>query len=347
MMIVVACLGVPALTGCVDGATSQDPDSGRVAFLLPESKTTRYESFDHPYFEQRLTDICPGCELIYSNADGDAAKQQQQAESALTQDIDVLVLDAVDSAAAVSIVASANARGVPVIAYDRSIAGADVAYFVSFDGEAVGTLQGAALVEAMTAAGDPSGNIIMINGSPTDSNAINFKTGAHSAIDDSSLTVIAEYDSPDWSPDRAQEWVAGQVVLHGSGIDGVYAANDGTAGGAIAAFRAAGVTVLPPITGQDAELAAVQRIVAGDQYMTVYKAIPTQAHAAADAAYELLTGATISAEAEVDGVPTTLLEPIAVTIDNIMDTVVADGFYTVDDICTQEYAAACTAAGIE
>ncbi|WP_084622043.1 substrate-binding domain-containing protein [Demequina oxidasica] len=337
-----------ALSGC--GPSSADDgsgDGGRVAFLLPESKTTRYEAVDHPVFEERLTEVCPSCDLIYSNADGDASKQQQQAESALTQDIDVLVLDAVDSSAARSIVVAANARGVPVIAYDREIADADIAYYVSFNGESVGELQGVALVDGMTSNGDANGDIIMINGSPTDPNAQDFKDGAHSVIDKSNLKVIAEYDSPDWSPDKAQEWAAGQVVQHGDRIAGVYAANDGTAGGAIAAFKAAGVHTLPPVTGQDGELAAIQRIIAGDQYMTVYKAIPTQAKAAADAAFELLTDGAVSAGQDVHGVRTTLLDPVSVTKDNIMDTVVADGFYTVDQICTPEYASACADAGIE
>ncbi|WP_061964636.1 substrate-binding domain-containing protein [Demequina aurantiaca] len=340
-------LAAVALSGCSPSTTDSDSgDGGRVAFLLPESKTTRYEAVDHPVFEDRLAEVCPSCELIYSNADGDASKQQQQAESALTQDIDVLVLDAVDSSAARSIVVAANARGVPVIAYDREIAEADIAYFVSFNGEAVGELQGVALVDGMAANGDTHGDIIMINGSPTDPNAQDFKDGAHSVIDESNLTVIAEYDSPDWSPDKAQEWAAGQVVQHGDRIAGVYAANDGTAGGAIAALKAAGVHPLPPVTGQDGDLAAIQRIIAGDQYMTVYKAIPTQARAAADAAFELLADGAVSAGEDIKGVRTTLFDPVAVTKSNIMDTVIADGFYTVDQICTPEYASACADAGI-
>lgn len=336
------------LAGCgVGGGQGGTADGGRVALLLPESKTTRYESVDHPVFKEHLATICPGCDLIYSNADGDASKQQQQAESALTQNIDVLVLDAVDSSAARSIVAAANARGVPVIAYDREITDADIAYFVSFDGEAVGALQGTALLEAMAADGNAEGNIIMINGSPTDPNATDFKAGAHSVFDASNVTVLAEYDSPDWSPDKAQEWADGQVVQHGNIIQGVYAANDGTAGGAISAFKAAGVYAIPPVTGQDAELAAIQRIISGDQYMTVYKTIPIQARAAADAAFELVSGVPVSAGSEIKGVRTTLLDPISVTVANIMETVVADGFYTIEQICTPEYAAKCAAAGIE
>jgi D-xylose transport system substrate-binding protein len=188
----------------------------------------------------------------------------------------------------------------------------------------------------------------MINGSPTDNNATLFKKGAHSVIDSSGYKVVAEFDTPDWSPDKAQEWMAGQVTQFGSSIVGVYAANDGTAGGAIAAMKAGGVTPLPPVTGQDAELPAIQRIVNGDQFMTVYKALKLEAETAAQLAVDLLSGKKVTGDsADTDGVPTTLLKPVVVTIDNIMDTVVADGFYKVADICTADYADACAAAGIK
>jgi len=340
-------LAVASLAACSTDGTEPGEEPGTVAFLLPESKTSRYEAFDRPYFEERFKELCAQCEVVYSNADGDAAKQLQQAESALTQNISVLVLDPVDSAAAASIVASAKSRGIAVIAYDRIITNADLDYFISFDSGTVGSLQGTALVEKMTVDGKPDGNILMINGSPTDSNAAVFKAGAHAVIDTSQLNVIGEYDSPDWSPDKAQEWASGQIVQHAGEIDGVYAANDGTAGGVIAALKAAGVDPLPPVTGQDGELTAVQRIISGDQYMTAYKAVPMQAIAAAEVAFALMSGEEVPAEEMVDGVPSMLLEPVAVTRDNIADTIIADGYYSVADICTPEYAAACAAAGIE
>jgi D-xylose transport system substrate-binding protein len=283
-------------------------------------------------------------DVLYSNADQDAAKQQQQAESALAAGAGVLVLDAVDANAAVSIVRSANAKGVPVVSYDRLVSGGDLAYYISFDNEKVGVLQATEFVEAVEDAG--GGGILMVNGSPTDSNAALFRAGAHSLIDASGLEVLAEYDTPDWSPDKAQEWVAGQIAQYGDEIVGVYAANDGTAGGAVAALKAANVEPFPIVTGQDAELTALQRIVTGDQHMTVYKAIKPQAELAAEVAVALLHGEEVTAPMEIDGVPTTLLDPVAVTVDNILETVVADGFWTVDDICTPQYADACEAAGI-
>lgn len=344
------------IAGALAACNAESPDTqettgtaspaGKVALLLPESQTTRYEAFDRPFFEERLMELCPDCEFIYANADQDASRQQDQADSALSQDIDVLVLGPVDSAAAATIVAQAAGMDVPVIAYDRLITHPELALYISFDNEAVGALQGTALVEKMEADGKGDGNILMINGSPTDNNAGAFKAGAHSVIDASGLTILAEYDTPDWSPTNAQDWAAGQIVQFGDEIDGIYAANDGTGGGAIAALRAEGIDPLPPVTGQDAELSAIQRIITGDQYMTVYKAIKAQAYAAAEAAYALMQGEEVNAPHEVDGIPSLLLDPVSVTVDNIMDTVVADGFYTVEDICTSEYADACAAAGI-
>jgi D-xylose transport system substrate-binding protein len=316
---------------------------GAIALLLPDAKTARYETFDRPFFEARVAEL-GDYEVLYANADQDAAKQQQQAESALVAGAGVLVLDAVDANAAVSIVRSANEKGVPVISYDRLIAGGDLAYYISFDNEKVGVLQATEFVEAVKDAG--GGGILMVNGSPTDSNAALFRKGAHSLIDESGLEVLAEYSTPDWSPDKAQEWVAGQIAQYGDEIVGVYAANDGTAGGAVAALKAANVEPFPIVTGQDAELTALQRIVTGDQHMTVYKAIKPQAELAAEVAVALLHGEEVTAPMEIDGVPTTLLDPVAVTVDNILETVVADGFWTVEDICTPPYADACEAAGI-
>lgn len=322
--------------------------SGKIALLLPESKTTRYESYDRPLFEAKVKDLCPACEIIYANADQDAAKQQQQAESALTQGVKVMVLDPVDSSAAASIVQSAKAQNVPVISYDRLVNSKDLAFYLSFDNEKVGQLQGQAFVDKLAADGHADGDIVMINGSPTDNNATLFKKGAHSVIDASKYTVVGEYDTPDWSPDKAQAWMAGQITQFGNKIIGVYAANDGTAGGAIAAMKAGGVSPLPPVTGQDAELPAIQRIVSGDQFMTVYKALKLEAETAAQLAVDLVNGKKLTGEsAATDGVPTTLLKPVVVTVKNIMDTVVADGFYKVSDICTSTYAKACDAAGIK
>ena len=358
-----------ALSGGALAACGDDDDNGgggsggggsgggeSVALLLPESKTARYESQDRPNFERELNERCPDCELIYSNADQDAAKQQQQAEAAITKGADVLVLDPVDAASAGSIVARAKQSDIPVISYDRLITDADVDYYISFDNERVGRLQGQSLVQRLDEDGNQDGTIVMINGAPTDNNAKLFKQGAHSVIDESNLEVGREYDTPDWSPDRAQQQMEQAITALGrDGFAGVYAANDGTAGGAIAAMKSNGVDPQEiPVTGQDAELAAIQRILTGEQYMTVYKAIKPEAEQAAQLAIAVARGEDPPSgmvEDEVDNgqkqVPSVLLTPVAVTRDNIQDTIVKDKFWTANQICTSRYQSACQEAGIQ
>ena len=322
---------------------------GSIALLLPESKTARYESQDRPNFEKKVKELCSDCPIIYSNVDQDAAKQQQQAEAAITKGAKVLVLDPVDAASAGAIVNRAKQSDIPVISYDRLITDADIDYYISFDNEKVGKLQGDSLVKKLTDDG-AKGDIIMINGAPTDNNAKLFKEGAHSVIDSSDYKVAKEYDTPDWSPDKAQQEMEQAITAVGKdGFVGVYAANDGTAGGAIAAMKGNGVDPKKiPSTGQDAELAAIQRILIGEQYMTVYKAIKPEAEQAAELAVALAKGETPPAPKDkvnngTKDVPSIILSPVAVTKDNINDTIVKDGFWSADEICTAKYASACKA----
>jgi D-xylose transport system substrate-binding protein len=326
---------------------------GSIALLLPESKTTRYESQDRPHFEAKVKELCSDCPIIYSNADQDAAKQQQQAEAAITKGAKVLVLDPVDAASAGAIVNRAKQSQIPVISYDRLITDADIDYYISFDNAKVGKLQGDALVKKLKDDGK-SGSIVMINGAPTDNNAKLFKQGAHSVIDSSGFKVAKEYDTPDWSPDKAQTEMEQAITALGKdGFVGVYAANDGTAGGAIAAMKGNGVDPTKiPTTGQDAELAGIQRILAGEQYMTVYKALKAEAEKAAEFAVAIAKGDKPSgADAQTDNgskkVPSVLLTPVAVTKDNIQDTILKDKFLSVSDICAGKYASACKEAGIQ
>ncbi len=345
------------------GAATSPPGgaaaSGTIALLLPETKTTRYETADRPYFEAKFKSLCPNCQIIYSNANQDANAQVSQVEAALTNGAKVLVLDPVDSDAAGALADRAKAQGVPVIAYDRLINNtSNVNYYISFDNQRVGQLQAQTLVDALTKSGKTNPQIVMINGSPTDNNAKLFKQGAHSVFDplvsSGKLTIAKEYDTPDWSPDQAQNEMQQALTALGNKVDGVYAANDGTAGGAIAAMKAAGITPLPPVTGQDAELAGIQRILIGEQYMTVYKAIKPEAEAAAQLAYDLLTNTQVPSSMTQNktinngkaDVPSVLLTPVAVTKSNIKDTVVADNFWTIQQICTAAYASACQTAGL-
>jgi D-xylose transport system substrate-binding protein len=349
------------LSGCAPPASEPAASrsaSKKIALLLPETKTSRYESADRPFFETRLKKLCATCQLIYSNASQDVAAQEQQAEAALTNGARVLVLDPVDSAAAAVTADKAREQGVPVISYDRLILNSTgVSYYISFDNERVGQLQAQSLVDRLKDSSRP--NIVVINGSPTDYNAGLFKQGAHSVFDplvrSEKLLIAREYDTPDWSPDKAQTQMQQALTALGNRVDGVYAANDGTASGAIAAMKAAQLEPLPPVTGQDAELAAVQRILAGEQYMTVYKTIRAEAELAAEIAYALLSqtepptarlaGRTTVHNGRVD-VPAVLLTPVAVTRDNISPTIVHDGFWTVDQICTRGFVNACHSDGL-
>ncbi|RNL85019.1 sugar ABC transporter substrate-binding protein [Halostreptopolyspora alba] len=341
--------------GC--GTTTNEAEGGgdasveegfNVGLLLPESQTARYERFDKPYFEEALQELCENCELTYQNADQETAKQQDQAEAMLTEGIDVMVLDAVDTEAAASIVANAQSQDVPVVAYDR-LAQGGVDYYVSFDNETVGQVQGEALLEALEEEGTlDDGEIVAIHGSPTDPNADQFKSGAMGVLE-GNVDIAAEYDTPGWSAERAQEQMEGAITSHGAeDIEGVYSANDGMAAGIVAALKSAGVDEMPPITGQDAEVAGIQRIIAGEQYMTVYKEIRAEAEVAADMAVAAATGQeydggdeytpTEVEDADGETVNAVLLDPVSVTADNVEDTIIADGFYTVDEICTEDYA---------
>lgn len=350
------------VAGCGSDSKSGSGDSTaasgggkKIALLLPESQTTRYDQQDKPLFEAKLKELCPDCTLDYQNADQDSAKQLTQAEAEITNNVDVLVLDPVDGDAAGAIVTKAKAAGIPVVSYDRLVKGnSEPDLYISFDNEKVGTLQGTALAEKLKADGNATGPILKINGSPTDNNATLFKKGSDDALTAAGVKIIAQYDTVEWKPENAQKQMDAWITKYGkTGFKAVYAANDGTGGGAIAAMKAAGIDVTKiPVTGQDAELAAIQRILAGEQYMTVYKAIKLEADAAASAAVDLANGKTpAAATAKVNNgkidVPSILLDPVSVTKDNVASTVVADGFYTPAQICTGDFAAACTAAGIK
>ncbi|WP_024820637.1 substrate-binding domain-containing protein [Arthrobacter sp. 31Y] len=344
----IAAMALSSCSGAATGPSAGAEEKLKIAFLMPESNTTRYEAFDRPLFEQKVKELAPNSEILYFNANGDTGQQQQQVESVLAQSPNVIVLNAADSVQGVGLAGTAKSANVPVIAYDRLIKSADVGYYVSFDNPTVGKLQAQSLVDRLKVEGKTSGNILMVNGAPTDPNASQYKAGAHSVIDASPFKVVGEFDTPQWSTTEAQQWVEGQLgTVDRSSLVGVYAGNDSTASGAVAALKGAGVTPIPPVTGQDAELEAVQRIVTGEQYMTVYKAIKQQAEAAAEAAVALARGEAPQSTDTVEGIPSTLLTPIALTQKNIKDTVIADGVYKAEQICTSELTAACEKLGLK
>jgi D-xylose transport system substrate-binding protein len=345
-------LVIGVVAGCGGG---NGGGGAKIAYLLPENETPRYEAHDRPEFEENVESMCEDCEVLYSNAGEDASKQQSQAEAALTQGAEVMVLDPVDAKSAAAIVEKAKAQDVPVLSYDRLIENAEVDYYVSFDNEHVGELQAESLSEKLKEDGSPSGPIVMVNGDPADSNAALFKAGAEKGFESANVDVAKNYDTPEWSATNAQNEMQQAITALGkNGFEGVYGANDEMAAGSIAAMKSAGINPEEkPSTGQDATVAGVQRIIAGQQYMTVYKATDLETKAAAEVAVALAKGEEFPKSKiteEIDNgkvkVPSVLLEPVAVTKDNVNETVIKDEFITADELCTGSYASACKELGI-
>ncbi|MFF7212394.1 sugar ABC transporter substrate-binding protein [Streptomyces sp. NPDC008238] len=333
------------------GSSSTGSKSKTIGLLLPDSVTARYDKFDKPLFEAKVKELCADCDVQYANAAGDSGKQAQQVSTMITKGVKVIVISAQDAAAIKTSVQSAVDKGIKVIAYDR-LAQGPVSAYVSFDNEKVGELQGQALLDSLGAKAKPSANVVMINGDDADPNAAMFKAGAHKVLD--GKVKIAYEQSGLWKDTVAnQKMTAAITQLKAKNIAGVYAANDGMAGGIATALKGAGISGIP-LTGQDAELAGIQRIIAGTQSSTVYKAFKPEADAAAQLAVNLIEGKDISSLATTsltsgsgDKVPSQLLTPVSVTKANVNDTVIADKLYSVAEICTAEFADACKAAGIQ
>jgi D-xylose transport system substrate-binding protein len=338
-LIAVALLGA-GLAGA--GAAFAAP-GGTVAFLMPDHASTRYEQHDFPGFKSEMAKLCADCKVLYQNANADASQQQQQFNSVIAQGAKVIVLDPVDSTAAASLVHMAQSQGVKVIAYDRPVPSTPADYYVSFDNEAIGKSIAQSLVQHMKTTGvaTAKGGVLEVNGSPTDAAAGLIKKGIHEGLAGSGYKTLAEYDTPEWAPPKAQQWVSGQITRFGPQIVGVVAANDGTAGGTIAAFKAAGVNPVPPVTGNDATLAGLQLIIAGDQYNTILKPSEIVAAAAAKVAVGFLNGQKPKGETTLFKTPTQLFKPAVITAQNLKAEVVDKGFASAKDLCSGRYAQGC------
>ncbi|MCX5053330.1 MULTISPECIES: sugar ABC transporter substrate-binding protein [unclassified Streptomyces] len=342
-----------ALSAC-GSSPGNDPDgtgTPKIAVLLPDATTARWESEDRPRMEKKIMQLCRDCTIENANAKGDVAIQKEQMDSMITKGVDAIVLVAVDARSLGPSVTKAAEADIPVIAYDRLSQG-PISGYVSFDGEEVGRLQGRALLKAMHGSG-PSPQIVMMNGDPSDPNAVSFRKGALSVLS-GRVRIGKAYDTLQWRPENANVNMSGAIAALGAdSIQGVYAANDGLAGGSISALKSNKVEPLPPVTGQDAELAAVRRIVAGDQYMTVYKPFGPEASSggAMAVAAARRTGLDEVGKDKVrtsggKSVPAVLLTPVPVTASTIKDTLVKDGFYTVQQICVAPLEADCTRLGL-
>jgi len=327
----------------------------KIALLLPENETPRYETNDKPSFEKAVEEQCSGCEVSYFNAGGDVEKQASQGEAALTQGAEVMVVDPMDSKAAAAIVEKAHAQEVPVVSYDRLIEASEVGGYVSFDNERVGEQQAETLAKKLKEIGKPKGPIIKINGDPADPNAKLFKEGSNKVFEKEGVAIAKEYDTPGWTAENAQREAQQAITAIGkTGFAGIYAANDDTAGGAIAAMKGVGINPEDvPVTGQDSTVAGLQRILTGEQFMTIFKPIVPEAEIAAEMAISLgETGEVETKEKTEDinngkaEVPSVLLTSTPVIKENINETVIAEKFVTPAELCEGAFAAACKEAGI-
>lgn len=341
------------LTGACGGGGGggSGGDDLTVGVLLPGGGASRFGQFDRPLIEKKLKELCPDCPAATVAATAEPAVQRQQLDAMITKGVDVLIVAAVDAKALRSSVEAADRAGIPVVAYDR-LAQGPISGYVTFDGEIVGRLQGEALLEAMGPKAD-GGQIVMMNGATTDPNAGWYKRGALSVLE-GKVRIGKSYDTVGWRPENGYVNMSGAIsALGANNIDGVLAANDSLAGAVVSALNASAVRPLPPVTGQDADLAAVQRIVQGSQYMTIYKPFKPAADAAAEMAVALgrdepidsIATGTVDSPTD-ENVPAVLLPSVSVTAGNIEDTLVKDGMYTIDQICTPKLRAACDKAGL-
>lgn len=304
----------------------------RIGFSMDTLKEERWQR-DRDHFVARAAEL--GAEVLVQAANGDDAVQIQQSENLLTQGIDVLVIAPHNAEVAASIVGSAKRQGVPVISYDRLIRNSDVDLYVSFDNVKVGETQARYLIDRA-----PRGNYVLIGGSPTDNNARLFRQGQMNvlqpAIDRGDIRIATDQWAREWLPSEALKHTENALTQAKNNVAAVVASNDGTAGGAIRALEEQGLAGRVLVSGQDAELAALQRIVAGTQSMTVYKPVYQLARRGAEAAVALARGESVEPNSTVNNgfkdVPSILLESITVDQSNVVSTVIKDGYLKMEDV---------------
>src|SRR5919109_267349 len=359
---VIAAAGALAFAGCGDddddgggggnAASGGGDQPGKVAVLLPDSKSSvRWETVDRPFLKKAFDDA--GIESEIQNAEGDKATQQQQAEQAITNGAKVLLLVNLDSGSGAAIAARAKSQNVSVIDYDRLTLNGDSDYYVSFDNEQVGKLQGEGLVKCLDEKGTSKPAVAVLNGSPTDNNATLFKNGYDSVInpkfDSGAWTEVDDQSVPDWDNQQALTIFEQILQKANNKVDGVLAANDGLGNAAISALKQRKLPQIP-VTGQDATLQGIQNIVNGDQCMTVYKAIKKEADAAAELAIALAKGEKPSAPDTINNgqkdIPAVFETPVAVTKDNIKQYLGEPDFPKKEDICAGKLASKCEELGL-
>jgi D-xylose transport system substrate-binding protein len=330
--------------------------TGKVGVILPDSSTSpRWEANDRPLLGAAFK--AAGIDSDIQNADGDVSKFGTICDSMVTQGVKVLLIVDLDSESGSACLKKAQDAGIKTIDYDRLTLGGGASYYVSFDNVGVGKLMGEGLTKCLTDGGKTKANIVMIDGDPTDNNAALFKSGYVAAlkpkVDSGDYKIVGDQTGK-WDADVAGTAFEQLYTQNKGNVQGVISANDTMAGGIIARLKASKVNGKIPITGQDASIAGLQAILAGDQCMTVYKAIKKEADAASALAIALIKGqdaSTIATGTVKDtklnkDVPSALEVPQAIYKANVKD-VIADGFWKASDICTPKYAKDCTAAGVQ
>ena len=334
----------PAAT--TDAGATAAAATGKVGVILPDTKSSvRWESFDRVYLGDAFK--AAGVEYDIQNAEGDKGKMATIADQMITSGVKVLMIVNLDSESGAAIEKKAADAGVQTIDYDRLTLGGSAAAYISFDNVKVGTLQGEGLVKCLTDKGVTKPAVAVLNGSPTDNNATLFASGYNAVVtpkfDSGEWTKVDDQSVPDWDNQKGGQIFEQMLTKAGGKIDGVLAANDGLGNAAIAVLKKNNLQI--PVTGQDATPEGLKNILAGDQCMTVYKAVKVQAKAAADAAIALLGGGqpattgTVRDDTGNRDVPAVLADPVAIYKDNIK-LVTDDGFVQLADICTAELAAA-------
>jgi D-xylose transport system substrate-binding protein len=338
-----------------DGGGTTD-SGGKVGVILPDASTSpRWEANDRPLLAAAFK--AAGVQSDIQNADGDKSKFGTICDGMINSGVKVLLITNLDSDSGSACLKKAQNAGIETIDYDRLTLGGGASYYVSFDNVAVGRLMGEGLTTCLTDAGKSTANIVYINGDPTDNNAALFKQGyveATKPLIDSGKYKLVGDQTGNWDATKAGTAFEQLYTQNGGRIDGAVVANDTMAGGVIARLKANKLNGKVPVTGQDASVEGLQAILAGDQCMTVYKAIEKEADAAAELAIALIQGKDASAIASGSvtdtvlkkEVPSALQEPQAIYRDNVKD-VVADGFWKASDLCTATYAAACKDAGVQ
>lgn len=352
-----ACGGQSGDTTSAQNSGSAAPSAAKAAkvgVILPDSKSSaRWETADRKYLEEAFK--AAGVEYDIQNAQGDKNAFQTIADQMITNGANVLMIVNLDSGTGKTVIDKARSQGVATIDYDRLTLGGGAAYYVSFDNTKVGQLQGEGLVKCLADKKAEKPIVAELNGSPTDNNATLFKQGYDGVLqpkyDAGEYVKGPDQSVPDW--DNAQAGTIFENMLSEQPkIAGVLAANDGLGNAAITVLKKNNLNGKVPVTGQDATVQGLQNILAGDQCMTVYKAIKQEADAGAKLAIAVakgeqptVSGKVTDSESKKD-VPSELLTPQAIFFDTVKD-VVADGYVTKEELCTGDFAAKCTEAGIQ